>query len=1061
MKNANQKRESAADFHGGAGISTNKSHNFSIILITVILFFSAALFASTLASAQAGSSNSNINWTERLSQLQDNFDSPPEGATYGDVTAPATVTINLDIRSTDFNRLGFLFCSKPVIETNGQCPELHLGKHSVTITLTEEQIARLSQSISSEVTSSVQSEVSASISAAIPVVGAGVEVSGSLGASESQTRVSSQTIENEIRAELSQSEEITMDGHAPRCMRLEVPYGLQTVVTVTGSITVMRNFNANYDGEKWNLEWTNTYSVLASDLDVDVSVDGTIDESGVTLTPVRCDKCDENKSKTPAGDSSGKGESKSESESESRGEGDSSYYQPGESSNKTAQYILIASIIISLILFAAGFRTGNNLFYILGAGCILAGGGFYLLTPQELPTQPVQPIQPSQQEFDKLSPAKQLDLLLENADKNKNSGDIDAEKLDLMRALDISLKNNLPEKIEEIEIKLSDTSRREASENRRSGKNEDAVKSAHESLIYSPENPWAYVEGIINSEESGKHDDALGYADELDEIEPSADTIARDFPLDIQTENEYKNYVSDLNNRGTETARKAETEDDIAGAIDYINQAANYLGEALAISETLDAAGVSDTKTASIAGNLVSAGNNLIVLQMQAGRFNNAEYTADETLKTIEKYKNIISDESKSGILSNTAVVHALSGDYEKAVDFANQSISINPENAGANNVIASSLTAIGGKNNVMDALTYSQKAVDLEPGNEIYLNNLNTIQDAVANEDWYDIELNLGAFAAEKGNETQFPNDIHIGFNIKQFTAEWGDILEEYRTSLNLPSGEFKYGKNYSIGSLNPAGSIKFIKQDNGKIKMVINCNSGSSVSISFLQWTVDGAPVGPVLTSSPGFGCLGDEQKEITLTNPILNTQGGESQESGDDERGDDSTAPGGSTSSGLKNWSAEDKLEWSDFRGSRPAGNTYPENAMTHYEIVPGWWCVDGVFHFDVRVYFNQNESWVDAGMQSDDLLNHEQKHFDLAEVHARKIRKALSELEENPCEMTEAEMNQFIGEIVGNILAEEDAEQIKYDDETKHGTDQQAQEEWDTYISSELEKLKDYA
>ena len=407
--------------------------------------------------------------------------------------------------------------------------------------------------------------------------------------------------------------------------------------------------------------------------------------------------------------------------------------------------VLILGLLISLAFFAAGFKTKNNLFYIAGAGTLLITGALYFSYPSyETPEIPGIPAEPASVP-ETLSPLQQLDLLLANADKNKNSGDVAAEKLDLMNALDISLKNNLPEKTEIIETKLSDTTRREATDHRRFGKPEDAVKSADDSIKYNPKNPWAYVEGIINSEELEKHGDAVNYGETLDEIETTAETATTGFPVDTKTADEYKDYAVNFNNDGTAEAKTAETLEDIGNAIYAVKTGADYLGEALIIAETLDLANVKNTPTATAANNLVSANNNLIVLQMQAGDFNAAKNAADEALKIIEEHDDIVPGTVKSGVLSNTATVYALSGDYNRAVDYAKNSLSISPENAGANNVIASSLTAIGGKNNVMEALPYSQKSVDLDPENEIYKNNLKTIQEAVANEDWYDIEINFG----------------------------------------------------------------------------------------------------------------------------------------------------------------------------------------------------------------------------------------------------------------------------------------------------------------------------
>ena len=408
--------------------------------------------------------------------------------------------------------------------------------------------------------------------------------------------------------------------------------------------------------------------------------------------------------------------------------------------------VVIFGVLISVVFFAVGFKTKNNLFYIAGAGTLLLTGALYFSTPSyeipEIPSVPAEPVRPP---METLSPLSQLELLLANADKNKNSGDVAAEKLELLKALDITLKNNILEKKELIETKLSGTTRREASDHRRSGNPGDAVKSVDESINYDSVNPWAYVEGIINSEELENHGGAIQYANELAGIDLTPGAVTSDFPPDTQTVNEYKNYAAALNNNGTSVAKTAETMEDISDMVAAVKTGAEYISEALAISGALDLSGAGGTLTGTVVSNLVSANNNLIVLQTQAGDFNSAKDAASDTLKIIGKYPGFVSDSAKSGVLSNTATVHALAGDYTGAIDYANRSLLINQENAGANNVIASSLTAIGGERNVRDALTYAQRASDIDSGNKIYNDNLNTIKDAVANNDWYGIELNLG----------------------------------------------------------------------------------------------------------------------------------------------------------------------------------------------------------------------------------------------------------------------------------------------------------------------------
>jgi len=79
--------------------------------------------------------------------------------------------------------------------------------------------------------------------------------------------------------------------------------------------------------------------------------------------------------------------------------------------------LLTASTIISLILFAAGYKTKNNLFYIAGAGSLLIGGGAYFLLPSE-ESPPEFFEEEHLPEIETLDPVKETNFHLTNANKN-------------------------------------------------------------------------------------------------------------------------------------------------------------------------------------------------------------------------------------------------------------------------------------------------------------------------------------------------------------------------------------------------------------------------------------------------------------------------------------------------------------------------------------------------------------------------------------------------------------------------------------------------------------------
>jgi hypothetical protein len=131
----------------------------------------------------------------------------------------------------------------------------------------------------------------------------------------------------------------------------------------------------------------------------------------------------------------------------------------------------------------------------------------------------------------------------------------------------------------------------------------------------------------------------------------------------------------------------------------------------------------------------------------------------------------------------------------------------------------------------------------------------------------------------------------------------------------------------------------------------------------------------------------------------------------------------------------WSAARPLTWSDFEGLPPTEG--PEGAMTSYALYSAWSCRGEAFRFQVIAGFRPRQSWVKAVVLNDSVqrrtvLAHEQTHFDLGEVHARRMRQVFGDLA-GPCRRADAEL----AALAQRIAEEEKAEQRRYDVETNHG------------------------
>ena len=148
----------------------------------------------------------------------------------------------------------------------------------------------------------------------------------------------------------------------------------------------------------------------------------------------------------------------------------------------------------------------------------------------------------------------------------------------------------------------------------------------------------------------------------------------------------------------------------------------------------------------------------------------------------------------------------------------------------------------------------------------------------------------------------------------------------------------------------------------------------------------------------------------------------------------------------------WLSKRKLTWTDFRGV-PEGVSGPQ-AMTMSGISYGTSYGEKSFSYQVKCYFLSKTSWTRSDSLT--LLNHEQGHFDISELFARKLRKAFSEYSFNYLTAGED-----LRKIYVDILQARNEMNNLYDKETDFSRDKKQQQIWSGRLKSELDKLKDCA
>lgn len=149
---------------------------------------------------------------------------------------------------------------------------------------------------------------------------------------------------------------------------------------------------------------------------------------------------------------------------------------------------------------------------------------------------------------------------------------------------------------------------------------------------------------------------------------------------------------------------------------------------------------------------------------------------------------------------------------------------------------------------------------------------------------------------------------------------------------------------------------------------------------------------------------------------------------------------------------NWHSSRKLEIEDFKG---AIENRAFQAFTHseieYYIRPK--SFKDEFHIKLHTQFNCFKSYFKKSESDSSVLAHEQLHFDITEIYARRLYKALLEANLDPYQLRN-QVNNLLNDIETKLSKTQD----KYDSEVYENPELQTK--WNSWVTTELEKLKDY-
>jgi hypothetical protein len=147
----------------------------------------------------------------------------------------------------------------------------------------------------------------------------------------------------------------------------------------------------------------------------------------------------------------------------------------------------------------------------------------------------------------------------------------------------------------------------------------------------------------------------------------------------------------------------------------------------------------------------------------------------------------------------------------------------------------------------------------------------------------------------------------------------------------------------------------------------------------------------------------------------------------------------------------YSPEQLLTWSDFQAKPNEASEAAAITNAGFGIKLAFRRIENTAELIINVNcsFSRKDSWVKKNYKTEYILNHEQKHFDIAFIHTvifmDKLRKAQYTMD-NYVAVIEKIYNETAGEM--------SKMQSDYDSQTSHSRIPQKQAEWDAQISKHL-------
>lgn len=148
----------------------------------------------------------------------------------------------------------------------------------------------------------------------------------------------------------------------------------------------------------------------------------------------------------------------------------------------------------------------------------------------------------------------------------------------------------------------------------------------------------------------------------------------------------------------------------------------------------------------------------------------------------------------------------------------------------------------------------------------------------------------------------------------------------------------------------------------------------------------------------------------------------------------------------------WSTEKRLDWNDFLAAPTKSSDAAALTATHLGFSYSY--TNNHVTYNIVCRFDKTKSW--GLVKNEWILKHEQGHFDIAEIFARKLNKTVSEYVIN-----RRTFQKDLDKIYRSVMAEKEVYQHAYDNGTDFSRSRRNQLDWYKKIQEDLKSLESWA